>query len=124
MTAARRTPLHMAAAFVAMGGWAAWANSAHPMPAPLLAGAVQGSLSALITLGLKRMVEALVARVPGRAGLLAAPAAACLLSLALLSSLHRIAGTPEIAATLAVPTTVATLYAAVYAAHLRRHRHG
>jgi hypothetical protein len=33
-----------------MGGWAAFANRAHLMPAPLYAGLLQGAISATITL--------------------------------------------------------------------------
>ena len=47
----------MTVAFIAMGSWATFANLAHPMPRPLIAGVVQGTLSALITLFLKRMIE-------------------------------------------------------------------
>jgi len=118
---ADRSALHMAGAFIGMGGWAAWANAAQPMPAPLLAGIVQGTLSATITLGLRRMVEAVVARRPGRSGLLLPPALACGMSVALLGTAHRLAGTPEVLLTLAVPTTVATLYAGAYAWRLRLH---
>ena len=56
---AENSLVHMGIAFLAMGGWAAFANRAHPMPEPLVAGLVQGALSAAITLVLKRMVEAL-----------------------------------------------------------------
>jgi len=34
----RSSVVHVAFAFVAMGSWAAFANRAHPMPAPLHAG--------------------------------------------------------------------------------------
>lgn len=47
MSAAGGSARHMALAFVAMGGWAALANRAHPMPDPLIAGLVQGALSAM-----------------------------------------------------------------------------
>ena len=105
---------HVAAAFLAMGSWAAFANRAHPMPAPLLAGLVQGAISATITLGLNRAIEALVGRLDGLAALIVPPLAACAVSATLLTALHTAAGTPEILATLAVPLTVATSYAALY----------
>ena len=63
-----------------MGGWAVFANLGHPMPAPLVAGLVQGTLTALITLGLKRMVEGIVARTSGWAAALLPPLAACAVS--------------------------------------------
>ncbi len=105
---------HVAGAFLLMGGWAMFANRTHPMPAPVLAGLVQGLLSGLITLGLKQMLEALVARLPGRAGLFLPPIIACALSALVLSAVHLSAGTPEVWRTLMVPTTVATCYAVLY----------
>ena len=115
MTAARSAPVHMAVAFLAMGGWAMVANAGHPMPKPLYAGLVQGCLSAVITLGLKLMVVA---------ALLVPPVAAALCSIAILGTIHHLAGTPEIARTLALPATVTTLYAAALAFTLRRRGHG
>ncbi|WP_274709218.1 hypothetical protein [Nitratireductor luteus] len=112
----------MAFAFLAMGGWAVFANRTHPMPSPVLAGLVQGLLSALITLFLKRNVERLVARFAGISGLALPPLFACLTSLVLLTSIHTLAGTPEIPATIALPLTVATSYAALYTYTLWRVR--
>lgn len=62
---ARSSAVHVAFAFIGMGSWAVFANHAHAMPAPLLAGLVQGGLSGAITLFLKRLVEALAARFSG-----------------------------------------------------------
>src|ERR1700741_2054103 len=62
---ARSSALHVGFACLAMGGWAVFANRAHP-PAPmLLAGLVQGLLSGAITLVLKRSLEAMAARLSG-----------------------------------------------------------
>lgn len=118
--AARSTALHMAVAFIAMGGWAAFANSAHPMPQPLIAGVVQGTLSALITLFLKRMIEALSARLPGSVGWWLPPLAALAASLTLLTSIHWLAGTPEIARTIILPLSVTGVYGTLYNIALRR----
>jgi hypothetical protein len=41
---ARSSPLHVAFAFVAMGGWGAFANRGHGPQAMLLAGLVQGAI--------------------------------------------------------------------------------
>ena len=68
-----------------MGSWAVFANRAHPMPAPLLAGLIQGTLSALITLLLKRGIEYLASRFTGLAALLAPPVIAGLVSASLLT---------------------------------------
>ncbi|EKF19302.1 hypothetical protein [Nitratireductor pacificus] len=106
--------VHMAVAFLAMGSWAVFANRTHPMPGPLLAGLVQGSLSAVITLFLKRFIEMLVARHAGVSGLVLPPLYAGMTSLTLLYAIHSLAGTPEVLATIAVPLTVATCYAILY----------
>lgn len=111
---ARSSLLHIMVAFVLMGGWAVFANSAHPMPVPLVAGAVQGALSGLITFGLKRLVERMSRQFSGLGGLLVPPVAAFAVSATLLTLLHAASGTPEIATTIAVPLTVSTSYAALY----------
>ena len=118
----RSSLVHIAFAFVAMGSWAAFANRAHPMPAPLQAGLIQGALSALITLLLKRGIEELARRFSGLAALLAPPVIAGLVSASLLTVIHTLGGTPEIARTIAVPWTVATSYAALYNFSLWRSR--
>jgi len=110
----RSSIVHVGFAFLAMGSWAAFANRAHPMPAPLQAGLLQGAISATITLVLKRAIEYLASRFSGLAALLAPPMIAGLVSGTLLTMLHTLGGTPEIAKTIAVPLTVATSYAALY----------
>jgi hypothetical protein len=118
----RSSIVHVAFAFLAMGSWAAFANRFHPMPAPLLAGLIQGTLSALITLLLKRGIEHLAERFSGLTALLAPPVIAGLVSASLLTAIHALGGTPEIARTIAVPLTVATSYAALYNLSLWRSR--
>ena len=116
----RRTAPHLATAFVGMGGWAMIANHAHPWPEMLAAGALQGSLSAGLTLAMKRLTEAVVGRLDRWPVVIAAPVACGLLSASVLTTLHTLAGTPEVAATVAVPVAVSTLYAASYAMALTR----
>lgn len=116
----RQGGVHMAAGFLAMGGWAFFANRGHPMPAPLIATLVQGSISAVITLFLKRMIEAISARLSGALAVIVPPLAAALLSVALLTTLHGLAGTPEIVTTIAVPLAVSTGYALIYSIALRK----
>ncbi|MCV0349654.1 MAG: hypothetical protein K5863_06225 [Nitratireductor sp.] len=111
---ARSSAVHMAFAFLAMGSWAVFANRGHAMPRPLVAGMVQGLLSACITLFLKRIVEWLTSRFSGLGALVLPPLIACLVSATLLTTIHAAAGTPEILATVALPLTVATSYAALY----------
>jgi ABC-type cobalamin transport system permease subunit len=120
MAVPRQSAVHMAGAFLAMGGWAIFANRSHPMPDPLIAGILQGALSALITLFLKRMIEALSMRLSGSYALVLPPLGAAVVSFVLLVTLHSLAGTPEIAATIAMPLIVSTSYALLYSYSLWR----
>lgn len=104
----------MLGAFLAMGGWALFANRAHGLNAALPAAVLQGALSAGITLTLKTVVERLAPRFGGLAALCLPPLIAAALSAALLTTLHHLAGTPEVFATVALPLAVATSYAAIY----------
>lgn len=115
---ARSTPLHVAVAFVVMGGWAAFANSAHGPGAAGLAFLVQGALSAVLMLLLKRGLEALYARLSGRLARVGPPLFSCTAIAGVLTAAHALAGTPEILKTVAVPWTASTLYAFVYTATL------
>lgn len=110
----RSTWLHVAFAFIAMGAWAAFANRAHDTQAILIAFLVQGTLSGLLTLGLKRGLEGAHGRLRGLAARLLPPIISCLSIAAVLVAVHRLAGTPEVWGTIAVPWTVSTLYAFVY----------
>jgi hypothetical protein len=117
---ARSSLVHVAVAFLAMGGWAVFANHAHAMPQPFVAGAVQGALSGAITFVLKRMIELLASSFAGLAALVLPPTIAVVLSLAILTAIHALAGTPEILATIALPTSVTALYSAIYTAAIWR----
>ncbi len=112
--ALKSTSLHVAFAFVAMGGWAIFANSTHPMPKPLLAGLVQGSISAALTLFLKRTVDWMRPRFSHGAGHVAPALIASLASAMLLVTAHLLAGTPEVARTIAVPLLVSASYIFTY----------
>ncbi|HEY9217212.1 MAG TPA: hypothetical protein VIO94_04125 [Phenylobacterium sp.] len=114
----------MAFAFVAMGGWAMFANRTHGLGAAALAGVVQGTISALITLVMKRGLEAFFARLAGPAAAVLPPLASCLIVLAVLVSLHTLAGTKEIWTTIAVPYAVSSSYAILYTLSLARQRKG
>jgi len=101
---------------MAMGSWAFLANLSAGLGPALLAGLVQGALSALITLTLKRSLEALARRLPQH-GLLyfILPLILCLgVSLTVLVSAHVTAGTPNVLTTIAVPYSVASTYALIY----------
>ena len=121
-TLARSSLVHVIGAFAAMGGWAVFANRGHPMSQRLLAGLVQGAMSALLTLFLKSTVEALARRFTGPTAFWAPPLLACLGSMTILVAAHRLNGTPEILRTIAVPLLVSTSYAAIYNYSLVRGR--
>ncbi len=114
--------VHVLFAFLAMGGWAMFANRAHAMPQPLYSGLLQGALSACLTLFLKSVIDALSRRFTGAARLWAPPLIACLGSASLLTFLHVLIGTPEIASTIAVPLLVSTSYASIYNYSLSRRK--
>lgn len=119
---AQSSAVHIGIAFLAMGGWAVFANRAHPWPQPLIAGVVQGALSGAITFVLKRMIERLASSFSGLAALVLPPLIAVGLSIAVLSSIHALAGTPEILATMALPVSVTAIYSTLYAYALWRSR--
>ena len=114
--------LHVGFAFVAMGAWAVFANRGHPIGAAMLAGLVQGSISAVLTLFLKKGLEWMNARFKGLMALIVPPLITAATILFILLSIHTLAGTPEIWATIAVPFTVSTSYAILYNLGLWRRR--
>jgi heme exporter protein D len=113
--------VHGFGGFLLMGGWAFFANRAHEMPAPLIAGVVQGLLTATITLFLKRMIEGIFHRTAGTLRLVLPSLAAFVISSVLLTVIHILAGTPALLATILIPLTVSTLYAFLYTQTLSRH---
>lgn len=119
---AQSTLAHVGFAFLAMGGWAMLANRAHPFEQALLAGLVQGTISAVLTLGLKKFLEWFGARLPRAAALLVPPVITASAILAILVTAHTLAGTPEILATIAVPFSISTTYAVLYNWRLWRQR--
>ncbi len=115
--------LHAGFAFTAMGMWAMFANREHGWQAMLTGGAVQGAVSACITLCLKRFIETIVSFFSGWVSRIL-PAAACFLfSLILLCTIHFLMGTPELLATIAIPLFVSTSYSATYSQLLFRESH-
>lgn len=120
--AATSTVAHVGFAFLAMGGWAVFANRDHALSQALLAGLVQGTISALLTLCLKKFLEWINARLSGYVALVAPPLITAASILAILTSAHTLAGTPEVLATIAVPFTVSTSYACIYNWGLWRRR--
>jgi hypothetical protein len=120
---ARASATHVGFAFLAMGGWALFANRAHGVGA-IIPALAQGMLSGAITFVLKRVLERLAAQLTGWLAYVAPPLVTASTILALLLAVHLAIGTPEIAATVAVPWSVSTLYAIIYATVLARERRG
>jgi hypothetical protein len=120
---ARASAVHVGVAFLAMGGWTLFANRTHGSAA-IVPALVQGTASGLITLVLKRVLEAFSARLSGPLAYVLPPLATASVILALLIAVHRLIGTPEILATIAVPWSVSTAYAMLYTAALRRDLRG
>ncbi len=116
------TLAHVGFAFLAMGGWAVFANRDHAAGEMLLAGLVQGTISALLTLGLKKFLEWFNARLRGATALVLPPLITAASILAILVSAHTAAGTPALWATIAVPFSVSTAYAILYNLRLWRQR--
>jgi hypothetical protein len=109
----------VAFAALAMGGWAWLANHRHGLEAAAGPALAQGTMSGGITLGPKRALESMSARFGAPAAYLVPPAITAAAVLSALAA-HRLIGTPAIAATIAVPWSVSTLYAILYSAALAR----
>lgn len=106
------------AAFVVYGGWAAVANHGHGARLAFRALVTQGSSSALTTLLIGGLVELLRRRIPGGA----AAVLAASVTAAFHVVVHLLAGTPEVARTVAPSMVVGYVFAAAYAAGTRRGR--
>jgi len=107
--------------FALYSSWAAFANRAHGLGAALRAGAVQGLSSAIATATVAAIIEFVIARL-GRSwpAVLAAALGASSLAAAMHVTLHLLAGTKALLATISVPVGVGFVYALTYAAAVRR----
>lgn len=111
---AKSSFVHVLFAFLIMGTWAYYANSNHPWPKPLIAGVVQGLISASITFVVKRTVEIVSAALNGFAALVLPAMAASMVSFICLVGIHTLVGTPEVWLTIALPFAAALLYVSSY----------
>jgi hypothetical protein len=121
---ASNTFVHVAFGFIAMGAWAVFANRGHALESALLAGFVQGAISGLLTLFLKKFLEWFNARLKGVIALVLPPLITATAIATILTTAHTFAGTPEVLATIAVPFAVSTSYAILYNLRLWRAGHG
>lgn len=97
----------MALGAALMGSWALFANRHHAVSLALQVAAIQGILSGFLTACLKTIADRLLATLPHWS---MAAGGSLLFSSTLLLSAHWIAGTPELAATVAVPLLVSGSY--------------
>lgn len=118
----KSSAVHVAFGFLAMGGWALFANRAHGLKDAWLPALVQGTISGAITGVLKKVLERLDGKLGGWLAYVLPPLLTASSILVLLILAHSLIGTPEIAATIAVPWSVSTLYAILYNAGLVRAR--
>lgn len=118
----RSSAFHMAFGFVLMGGWALFANRAHGIEEAWLPAVAQGTISALLTGVIKKAIEWMDGRIPGPLAYVLPPLVTASSILATLWTMHTLIGTPEVAATIAFPWSLSTLYAIVYNAGLVRAR--
>lgn len=91
-----------------------WVNSGHTWPQAMSAGLVQGSMSAILTLLLKKSVDGLRAHFRGHMRFWTPPAIASLASAGLLIAGHSLARTPELLATIGLPLGVSATYVFAY----------
>ena len=118
----RSSAAHMAFGFLLMGGWALFANRAHGLEGSWLPALAQGVVSALLTGVIKKVIEWMDGRIGGPLAYVVPPLVTASSILATLFAMHSAIGTPEIAATIAFPWSISTLYAVIYNAGLIRAR--
>ena len=118
----RSSAAHMAFGFLLMGGWALFANRAHGLEGSWLPALAQGVVSALLTGVIKKAIEWMDGRIGGPLAYIVPPLVTASSILATLFAMHSAIGTPEIAATIAFPWSISTLYAVIYNAGLIRGR--
>ncbi|HYE45426.1 MAG TPA: hypothetical protein VEA44_06595 [Caulobacter sp.] len=120
----RSSLVHMVFGFLAMGGWALFANRGHGLEQAWVPALAQGTISALLTGVIKRALEAMDGRVPGPGAWVLPPLATATGVLVTLVAAHTLVRTPELVATIAFPWSLSTLYAFLYNGALVRARRG
>ena len=118
----RSSAAHMAFGFLLMGGWALFANRAHGLEGSWLPALAQGVVSALLTGVIKKAIEWMDGRIGGPLAYVVPPLVTASSILAVLVTMHSLIGTPEVAATIAFPWSISTLYAIIYNAGIVRAR--
>lgn len=117
----RRVAAVTAMGFAAYFAWAAFANRAHGVDAAARAGVVQGLSSAVATGVVAALIELAIARL-GRSwpAVIASAVGASSLAATMHVTLHLLAGTKALLATVSVPILVGLAYSLTYAAAVRR----
>jgi len=113
---------HVATSFILMGGWAFFANRVHGVDASIMAALLQGTLSGIITLGMKKALERIYQAFKNndKAAFFLTPLIVCSISASTLLLCHFIAGTPELILTIITPSSVALFYAYIYTYTLKK----
>ena len=117
----KRAVLVGAGAFLLFGSWALFANHAHPTPVMVRAGLAQGTLSFVSTTFSVLLLEYLygLGRTRAKSFLLAAFGTPVIILLAM-TSVHLVAGTPNVATTLLPSCISGFIFSTTYTLGLRR----
>jgi hypothetical protein len=115
---AGNSSVHVGSAIIVMGSWAAFANRSHGAAPAIRAMLTQAAASGLVTFSLKTFLEAISRRLRGTLAFIVPPTLSCLVVLAFLIAAHRLSGTRELVATIAVPYAASSTYAWIYSALL------
>lgn len=103
------------AAFIGYGGWAYYANLAHPFPASLKALLTQGSYSFVLTLSMSWIMEWLYRRIGSESARFPVTVIlTCLLLYTTSWGINAFMGTPEILMTILPGAVIGTLYTLSY----------
>lgn len=117
----RRVVLLSIAAFLVYGLWAAFANREHGAAIAMRTFVVQGSSSAISTATVSAAIEFLWRWFGGaRWAVFAAAVASSLTAACFHSTLHALAGTPNLIAAIAFPTVMGLVFGFAYAVALLR----
>ncbi|WP_265655663.1 hypothetical protein [Verminephrobacter aporrectodeae] len=108
-------------AFLVQGGWTLWVNLPHGLGRSAISAAMQGLLSGVSASVMTLIMEWIYRTLsPSPLRPIASALGPILLMASVLYAVHRVIGTPEIAATMALPMIAIVAYAIVYTAKLSR----
>ena len=112
-------------AFIAYGGWAAYANHRYGLTTALVSALAQGTISFLVTAFMTLILEAIFYRFAAGALRFVVTAIGAQVVVALVTfTVHYVVGTPEIIVTMTPSFIVSSIYSVVYTTgmHIRDRR--